>query len=503
MFAQATVEFKVEGLVEQLAQVEQWLVKAAQAGTAAHEVERGLFGHMLSLGAKLFGAFLAWTGPGDLGETVELESGREVKRWPEPQVKRLVTVFGEFSILRWVYGTRPGQAIELVPTDQRLQLPESEVSYLLQDWDQMLGMEQAFGHVRETMQMVLGLTQSVDTLERGNRQMAQAAPAFRESQPAPDPSAEGTLLVVSEDNKGVPMVRPAGVALPGAHRGKGEKANQKQMACIGCVYTVDEHVRTAEEVVKTLFRDSDRPKQSGPKARQKRYWAELTRAVEGVLVRAQDEVFGHLAEAVALRRQEGQVLVHLSDGQASLETDRAKYLPRDEKTVDILDLMHVLPRLWEAAHLFHAEGSESATRFVRERLLRVLEGKAGRVVGGLRQMAKKQKLKGAKAKRMRQICQYLESNLHRMHYDEYLKEGYPIATGVIEGACRHVIKDRMERAGMRWKVPGARAMLYLRAIHANGDWQAFQQHRIEQETVRLYPDAEFLRSFPWPLAVPA
>jgi hypothetical protein len=82
---------------------------------------------------------------------------------------------------------------------------------------------------------------------------------------------------------------------------------------------------------------------------------------------------------------------------------------------------------------------------------------------------------------------FLESNLHRMRYDQYLAFGYPIATGVIEGACRHIVKDRMERAGMRWKVPGAQAMLELRVIYTNGDWKAFQAYRIEQETKRLYP----------------
>jgi hypothetical protein len=80
----------------------------------------------------------------------------------------------------------------------------------------------------------------------------------------------------------------------------------------------------------------------------------------------------------------------------------------------------------------------------------------------------------------------MEKNLHRMKYDKYLRAGYPIATGVIEGACRHVIKDRMERAGMRWKVPGAEAMLELRAIHTNGDWDEFQNYRIDQENRRLY-----------------
>jgi hypothetical protein len=500
MVTKTTVEFKVQGVRERLTALECWLANAAQQGTAEHEVERHLFREMLALGAQLLGAFLNLVGPGDLGEVVVLRKERTVKRWPEQSVRRLLTVFGEFPITRWVYGTRPGQKIELAPTDQRLQLPEGDLSYLLQEWDQLLGIEQAFGLVRDTLETMLSFRQSVDTLEHGNRQMAEAAPAFRQSQPAPDREAEGSLLVVTEDNKGVPMVRPVEAIPAGCHRKKGEKANKKQMACIGCVYTVDPHARTPEELVSTLFRAPDRLRQKPPEARQKRYWTALTREEGGRTVRAQEEVFQHLRDDVALRRRRGQTLVHLCDGQHSLETDRRKYLPLDSHTVDVLDLMHVLPRLWEAAHLFHREGSEAASQFVRKRLHRVLDGKAGRVIGGLRQMATKQRLRGPQRQRLRRLCEFLENNLHRMRYDDYLRAGYPIATGVIEGACRHVIKDRMERAGMRWKVPGAQAMLQLRAIHANGDWRAFQNDRIKHETARLYPHARILHNITWSLA---
>jgi hypothetical protein len=225
--------------------------------------------------------------------------------------------------------------------------------------------------------------------------------------------------------------------------------------------------------------------------------------VAGAVVRAQDQVFQHLRDEVAQRRTEGQVLVHLSDGQASLEQDRKQCLPRDRRTVDIPDLtlsgvegLHVNPRLWPfdfaqgvAAHLFHAEGSDGATAFVRARMLLVLQGKAKRVVADLRQAGAT--MRGAKAARLRKACAFLQNNLHRMHYGRYPRAGYPIATGVIEGACRHVIRDRMERAGMRWKVPGAEAMLELRTIETNGDWAAFQRYRIGAENERLYPHAEF------------
>jgi hypothetical protein len=257
MIVETPLEFKVDGVRERLLNLEQWLAHAAQQGTGEHDVEKHLFQEMLALGAQLLGAFLKLVGPGDLGEELTLKEGQVVKRWPEQHERRLLTVFGEFRLPRWVYGTRPGQKIELTPTDQRLQLPDGDLSYLLQEWDQLLGTEQAFGLVRETLETILGLRQSVDTLERGSRQMAEAAPAFRQSQPAPKPEKEGRLLVVTEDNKGVPMVRPVEAAPAGSHRKKGQKANKKQMACIGCIYTVDPHFRTAEEVVATLFRDPE------------------------------------------------------------------------------------------------------------------------------------------------------------------------------------------------------------------------------------------------------
>ena len=500
----APTAVSVEGLLPQaqahLAALTQALYQAARDGTPAHEVERTLFRQLLQLGQLLFGSFLAFIGPGDLGATALLDDGRTVRRLDGLHARRLLTVFGPFELSRCVYAEREGQKIALAPTDQRLHLPASELSYLLQEWDQLLGVEQAFGKVRDTLEAILRLRQSVDALEHNSQQMAQAAPAFRQAQAPVEKAQEGELLVVTQDNKGVPMVRPVAEKPVGAHRKKGEKANKKQMACLGCVYSIDRHVRTPEELVAVLFRDPDRPRRKQPSARQKRYWAELTRPRDGEVVRGQELVFAHLRDEVAQRRQADQVLLNLSDGQKSLETDRRAYLPVDARTVDILDLMHVIPRLWEAAHVFHAEGSAQASAFARQRLLRVLRGEARGVIRGLRRQATLQKVKGAKRQRLNQACAFLENNLPRMRYEEYLAAGYPVATGVIEGACRHVLKDRMERAGMRWKVPGAQAMLHLRSIYANGDWEAFQQFRVEHETKRLYPHTQAVQGVDWPFA---
>jgi hypothetical protein len=477
-----------------------WIERASQDGTSADTAEKFLQLQAKLLNHKLLQEFFDRVGPGYLGPTVTLTEGHDVDCWPELQDRRLVTTFGEFTLWRHVYGTRPGQKIELVPTDQRLQLPQSEVSYLLQDWDQKMGTEAAFRMVARNLNDMMEIKQPVDTLERGSLKMAEAAPAFRAAQPAPDPEAEGQFLVASDDNKGVPMVRPAQAAPAGADDKKEQKANKKQMASIGVVYTVDPHKRTPSDVIAALFRDPGQRPPSGPKARQKRYWAGLTRKEKGKLVKAQPQVFLHMATDIALRRKPGQILIHLSDGQLSLETDRNQYLPRDAETVDILDLLHVLPRLWAVAHLFFLKGTDTARRFVRERLPYVLNGNTAELIAEFRLLGIQHGLRGAKAARLKTACRFLENNLHRMKYDEYLGAGYPIATGVIEGACRHVIKDRMERTGMRWKVPGAQAMLELRAISINGDWAEFQRFRIERENNRLYPHKHVVEQIPWPIA---
>ena len=129
-------------------------------------------------------------------------------------------------------------------------------------------------------------------------------------------------------------------------------------------------------------------------------------------------------------RGQDKPLVFLSDGQEALWEARADWLPA--RVVNILDLLHVTPRLWKAAHVFHKEGSPQAEAFVRERLLRVLQGKASGVIRGFREMASKRALAGAALRTLREVCGYLEQNLKRMRYDEYLAAGYPIASGAVE-----------------------------------------------------------------------
>ena len=178
--------------------------------------------------------------------------------------------------------------------------------------------------------------------------------------------------------------------------------------------------------------------------------------------------------------------VCLCDGQEALWQACADAVLDDER-IDILDLLHVTPRLWAAAKLLYGEKSKDVLPCVRQRVTQVLEGKVESVIRTLRRLAQERGLPSTKQKALRRICSYLHKNRQRMRYADYLRQGYPIASGVIEGACRHLIKDRMERAGMHWTLTGAQAMLDLRSVWVGGYWQEFQQQRIEREAERLYP----------------
>jgi hypothetical protein len=451
-----------------------------------HEVEEGLWDLVLQVGRRALGTFLACHGTGDLSETVTLPDGREVHRLEELHARRYVSIFGSFSLPRTVYGSREGQALEFVPLDNRLQLPASVFSYLLQDWDQSLAMEQPFGQVSQTMERILKLKQSVDSLEGTNRQQAQDVGAFRDLQGSPPAAEEGKIVVVSADCKGVVIRGQGTTTVCGGERPAGQRANQKRMATVGAVYTVDPYMRTPDEVVAALFRDPDFEPGPRPEPCHKRVWASLPQ--EGSKPKSSIAVvFDWLWWEFAQRNPRlARPTVCLCDGQEAL-WQACDDSVLDDDRVDILDLLHVTPRLWAAAKLLYGEKSKEVLPCVRQRVTQVLEGKVETVIRTFRRLAEERGLPSPKKKALGRICSYLNKNRHRMHYDEYLREGYPIASGVIEGACRHLIKDRMERAGMHWTLEGAQAMLDLRSVWIGGHWDAFQTHRIEHETNRLYP----------------
>jgi hypothetical protein len=471
--------------------------------TPIHEVESQAFQTFLRAGRIALQLLVDCLGDGDVGEEHQLSDGITLKRSAQPQPRPYTSIFGELNIQQYVYAQREGQQIKFAAIAARLALPESKFSYLLQDWDQDFAMEAPFSKAVRTVQRILKLDQYVNNLERMNREMAQEVEAFQASQAVPPAKEEGEIFVQTADGKGVPIRRPADAPPIMDHQHKsGPKPDRKKMATLGAVYSIDRLIRTPEEVVKSLFRDprQERPKTPRPHPCHKRMRAMLDHLdCNGDEVDGRAAVFGWISEEMAARhRGSNKPLVCIMDGEESLWNMRDVF-QEHVRMIDILDLLHVTPRLWKAANLFYPRKEDLAKQFVRARVLRILRGEVAAVVRGLRRMGSTS-LCGEKLKTLQKICGYFENNRHRMRYHEYLAQGYPIASGVIEGACRNVVKDRLERTGMNWTIPGAQAMLDLRCIYLTEQWEPFIEFRIARETQRLYPYRDTLQTLSWNVA---
>jgi hypothetical protein len=485
-----TSEIKHQVLFDEFQEIMGFVQAAFEQGRTAHEVETGLWERMLKLGHSIFGAWFALFGDGDAGERLVLEDGREVRRLDALHRREIRNVFGLFELLRAVYATREDQKIEAVPLDEQLGLPQGKCSYLLQDWDQQLAVEMPYATVSATLSRILGFTQSVHTLERNQREMATAVAAFWQERPTPPAEQEGAVVVCTGDGKGVPM-RGGAKAAKGIEPSSsaGMRPGTKKMALLGAVYTVAPFVRTPDEVLEALFQDAPaEAPPSRPRPCFKSVRAALQRDDMDSTAPQTRTIFAWMAEQVSARnRDANKPIVLLMDGQDSLWRAGWEHLSEAlGEVTEILDLLHALGYLWEAASLFHPD-PDAARAFVKEQARRMLHGEIAAVIRTLRCLATDHKLKGKRCETLERICGYFSNNAHRMAYDSYLEHGFPIASGVIEGACRCVVKDRMERSGMRWVMPGARAMLDLRCIYLSDLWEEFMTFRIQRESRRLYP----------------
>lgn len=442
-------------------------------------VEGDIFGGLLKLGLSLVRMFVTTQGSGDAGPLLETASGTW-KRLENSHPRRYVSIFGEMSIDRTVYGTREKQKIQAAPLDAQLGLPDSDFSYLLQGWLQERCLDTDYAGSIQGLAAILRVHPSVRSAEHMTQQMAAEVADFQAQQPLPPLAEQAELLVATADHKGVPMVRRD---RPTAERdAESERPGIKRAACAGAVYTTAPFVRTADDVldeVRRKERAAERPPPQG-----KVLWAEMAQEVNGVEASGRAVVLANICAELDRRDPtETKPVIVLCDGERALWLTFIAMLTRS--FVAILDLWHALTYLWQAAKVFHG-AKPAQEKFVTTRLRMLLEGNVSGVIKGLKQMGTQQNLTGEKKRTLAKVVGYLERNRDHMKYDQYLRAGYPIGSGVIEGACRHVIKDRMERAGMLWTLDGASALLRLRVVHTNGHWHKYQEYRIAREQAVLY-----------------
>jgi hypothetical protein len=411
------------------------------------------------------------------------------------QERKLETVFGTVSVERAGYGKKGAESLH--PLDAELNLPGERYSLELRrrvaeeaaknSYDETLESigKTTGGHVpkRQIEELVMRAAQDFDAFY----EMRQRQPAVGEQ--------NRSIMAISVDGKGVVMRRQdlreqtRKAAMKREHKmgtrlSKGEKKNAKRMATVATVYTIAPFVRQPEDLV--AKNNSDRATPPRPRAEQKRVWASLEKAPKEVI----EEAF---KEASSRDPAHKKVWVALVDGNKH----QIRILRRvaKDKGLDltiIVDIIHVIEYLWDAGRAFYPETGEDLESWVRVRLLEILRGKAGYVAGGMRRSATRRYLLSAERKPVDTCANYLLTYAPYLKYNHYLDQGFPIATGVIEGACRHLVKDRMEVTGARWSLIGAEAVLRLRALRSSHDfdeyWDFHEKREYERNHRSLYAD---------------
>ncbi len=468
------------------AELEQWLYSHSSAAKRLHEVEaeeetRGrevlrlmLQAHIDSRGDGYVGDVLAVLPPGSQQEVAY--------RHKRLRSRHLTTLFGGVCITRMEYSAPAHQS--LYPLDAALGLPARSYSYEIQRRLVKAAVKGPFDEATEEVADATGVSVPKRTAEQIVVDASVDFERFYTQRTLRLDPKSGPLLVASVDGKGVPMVKPNPEGRK-VRLGKGEKRNKKRMSTVGAVFTQKPNLRTPEAVVDSLFTESA----GSPKSKryhrpeQKRVWASLLSGKDAFIAQVQ-------AEMQRRDPKHKKIWIAVTDGERALQR---KVTATFERIELILDLLHVLEKLWAVSYVFHPEGSPEAREFVRERILRILRDGVSQVVKGLRQMATKRKLKGQKQATVLGVAAYYYRNRSRMRYGCYLRNGYPIASGSVEGACRNLVKDRMERSGMRWTLPMAEAVLQLRAVYLSEHFDEYWPYHVEEDQRRLFQPVRWRR----------
>jgi hypothetical protein len=396
------------------------------------------------------------------------------------------SLFGKFKVARTCYRA-PGEP-GIFPLDAQVNLPKRCYSYFLQEWMTVFEVEHPFQESAGFFAQLFDLDVAESVLMEVAKEAPQDYEAFYGQRSMPPEASAGELLVVSFDGKGVPMIKDEAVKLK-AKLGTGEKRQKKKEALVGVSYTVDAKPRSPE-VLAELLVDPDaaraRRQRQGeqdevPRAQQVRRLASLVRSKQAVM---------ELIKADVKRRdpQHRQPLVILLDGALGLWRLAPQLFKPWKRVTCVLDIMHVVGYLWAAANALFGDQSQAGKHWVQQKLTAILRGRVGYVIGGLRQILTKQRLRTSVRETLAKVITFFHNHRRWMRYDAYLAAGLPVGTGVVESACGSVVKHRMEGEGKRWSLEGAEAILALRSLkksHDN-DLRDYWRFRARQERTRLY-----------------
>jgi hypothetical protein len=441
--------------------------EACQA--TADATERGLFKMLIEMGLKLLTLFFEIRSQNANRAKLRMQDGR-VAYYHRDTPRNYVSIFGKLRFARPYFycSGQGGQA----PLDAELSLGEDCYSDLVREVHDDLSVHGVYHKACEIVGRLLGLTLSTRALQTNVAEDAADVSNYYDQKPAPAPSREAEILVIQADGKGIPLIlektKPNQVRL-----GKGEKHGRKKEAIVTSVYSIEPSPRTPEQVVASYYDKISLSKPAQPQ--NKHLWATLD-GKDAALSRLSTQVQPRTGKHIRYK-------IALCDGCPSLQARLTQYF---SDFIQILDFIHANEYLWKVANALFGETDERRLAWMKRHTLQLLSGNTRRLIAEFRRLAKQPKTRKTARTQLLATANYFERNLPCMDYPTYLAHGWPIASGVIEGACRHLVKDRCELSGMRWSQSGAEHLLRLRAVAENNDWEEYHTYRKHQRHLRLY-----------------
>jgi hypothetical protein len=454
--------------------------------TSFRDFEKTLLALLQSLGCLLIQLFLQARHLG-----LDLTSWTQARGYrvsDDDAERTLKTSCGEVTYQRAYLVPRHGGGPGVHPLDVALGLTRDAYSPLVIGWFCRLATRVSFQIASGLGEMFLGSAPPPSAIEEWV--LGLGRPAYVYLSDGPLPEGDGDVLVIEIDGKAVPTAtdqelarrrQPRGHCDEGCtcqrHRGcarrkqRGRKKRRKKG-------DKSKNGRSATLVVMYTLRRGGDGRLHGP-CNKKVFgtFSSRKRALEWARTQATRRGFPRDTDKTV------QIVI---DGEVCLAQRLRRLFP---KAILTLDVRHAQEKLWEVGRLFHAEGSAELSRWVEELEALLYKGHVRTLLGRLEQELRGVSVRGPGTKEKRKVLQgviaYLESRVKLMDYGRLRKEDLVIASGVVEGAARYVIGERLDHSGMRWIEGRAEAMLLLRCIEVNGDWEAFMTWSQERRTEEL------------------
>jgi len=454
---------------------------------SVQEMEKGLLKQLLQIGLESL-RYIIESKIEDLkGFRPKAEAGEKLES-KGTKDRKYLSIFGLIELLRGMHWSKKrGSYYEL---DNCLNLPPCLWSYNIQEWVGESASENDFRESVKIFNKLLGLNLNDMGSKRNAGRLGFSVDAYYDNKKIEEKEYT-KYFSASFDGKGVPKIidKKTQIGNPKKRLGKGEKRGCKQEATVVVTSSFEPKKRTKDKIIRSLMGSGLSKVVPDEKSKElcdknDNRWHENIHRRAFLANQGKAIEYGLDYIRTRIKTPDCRFVIPIDAG-VGLEPKVLAYVKKHmmEEQFDgiIIDIIHVSEYVWDTATALFGEKSIIRTSWVREMLEDLLDSKTDLVIRDLERIRDKTTLTETQRKQVIKTITYFSNNGHNMDYKNFIKKGYPVSSALVESACGHLVKERMEGSGMRWSSEGAQNILDLRAVKQNDDMIDFMSFVIKQE----------------------